>query len=95
MNHGRPAPDLHGWANRNVATLFPLNKKFGLISSKILTDKCAPRTLRATTQGVVLLQSRSAGNAKPNADGAKQFCGRKGDSDFRPAGGCLPHRQFL
>jgi len=41
-------------------------------SSKILNDKCAPRALRATTQGVVLLQSRSAGNATPNADEAKQ-----------------------
>ena len=78
-------------------------KKFGLISSRILTDKCVPRALRATTQGVVLLKSRSAGNAKPNTVGAKQsiFCGRKGfalprlifsklqDSDFRRVGGCV------
>ena len=66
-----------------------------------MTLTSVPRALRATTQSVVLLQSRSAGNAKPNTDGAKQniFCGRKGfalprlifskrrDSDFRRAGG--------
>jgi len=51
-----------------------------LTLSRILESiQSVPRALRATTRGVVLLQSRSAGNARPNVDGAKQsnFAGGK------------------
>jgi len=81
--------------------MIPLEPTLSKIPESI---QSVSRALRATTRGVVLLQSRSAGRntARPKADWAKQniFCGRKGsalprlifskrrDSDFRRAGGC-------
>ena len=76
--------------------------KLEIILAKI-AELCIPRALRATTRGVVLLQSRSAGNKHPKTDGARQskailreeriffaptdFSKRR-DSDFRRAGWC-------
>lgn len=63
-----------------------------ILKATLMILTSVPRALRATTQSVVLLQSRSAGNAKYNADSVlrSNFTGgriRKTESNFLKFGG--------